>query len=116
MNQNTKPFMVMHTKDNSVKTSIYDDGRVYGKENGELLGIMTPSSIEQIKSILNSNMYMFRKEVYYKENHNPYILRIRDDSRKHRPIKVVGWRENQTIKNILCNKENWQYVCTRSCI
>ena len=111
MNQNIKPFIVLHTKDNNIRYSIYDSGLVYGKEKGNLLGKLEYTAIEKIKKILKENMYMFKKEVYYKENHNPYILTIRDDSRKHRPIKVVGWSKNEFIKNILCNRNNWEYVC-----
>ena len=49
----------------------------------------------------------FKVKIYNKYYHNNLILRIRDNSRKHRPIKVVGWYVTSNLLSIIKNPKNW---------
>lgn len=100
---------------------------VYGTARGHRLGILCPQTINIIKNILNGRldengkeftnkisvnkinyMYNFKKNVYTKFYDNNTLLRIRDDSRKERPIKVVGWRTTITILKIIKKQSSWK--------
>lgn len=99
-------IQIENKKENELLT-VYENGLVYGKERGQKLFILSSRAIEQIKEIINSNIYMFKTLEYFKEHHNPLILRINDTSRKHRKIKIVGWREMPKIMNIILNPQNY---------
>lgn len=116
MIQKHKPFIIIDSKDTDNRLSIYDNGLVYGKNKGQLLGKLNNKATLDIKQVINENIYMFKKLVYYNEGLNPYILRIRDDSRKHRPIKIVGWSQFHLINRVISNKRNWEYFNKKSCI
>ena len=116
MIQKHKPFIIIDSKDTDNRLSIYDNGLVYGKNKGQLLGKLNNKATLDIKQVINENIYMFKKLVYYNEALNPYILRIRDDSRKHRPIKIVGWSQFHRINRVISNKRNWEYFNKKSCI
>lgn len=96
----------IENKNENELLTVYENGLVYGKERGQKLFILTSFAIEQIKEIINSNIYMFKTLEYFKEHHNTLILRINDTSRRHRKIKVVGWREIPKIMNVILNPQN----------
>lgn len=103
-----KPFITIENKTTDLKISIYDNGVVYGKEQNQKLGQLNENAINEIKNILNENMYMFKTKVYYNAHEgNSYILRIRDDSNKHRHIKVVQWDRTRLIAEIIYNPKSW---------
>lgn len=86
--------------------SIYDDGKVYGKKHGELLGTLCKESKIQIFNLIKDNIYMFKTEVVIQENLNPIILRVRDDSRKKRNIMIIGWRQIPQLLIYMSKTEN----------
>ena len=120
-------FIQIENKDNHERLSIYDDGLVYGTKRGNKLFILKPEIITKIQGILNGTLddygneftdktysskvnylYHFKKDEYTKFSDNQYILRIRDDSRNNRHIKVVGWKNTQIILSMIKKSYNWK--------
>lgn len=116
----------IENKDNHQRISVYDSGLVYGTEQGQVIGTLTSETSNRIKGILTGKLdergnlfnkesassrinylYFFKNEPYQKYNHNNLILRIRDDSRRHRNIKIVGWYVTSNILSIIKNPKNW---------
>lgn len=93
-------------KINKTRMTIYDNGLVYGTERNEKLFILSRSSIEQLKDIINENMYMFKTLEYQNEGRSPIVLRVNDTSRKHRNIKIVGWSQTERLLNIITDENN----------
>lgn len=109
-------FIQLENKKANVKITIYANGLVYGTEKGDKLFILTEEALNQIYDIIKPNLYMLKTLGYFKEYYNDIILRINDTSRKHRSIKVVGWRYTKDIIRILTNTQNRQNSCLNSCI
>ena len=124
---NKQWFIQIEDKETHERMSICDDGLVYGTARGQRLGILRPQTINIIKDILNGKldedgneftnityanrinyMYNFKKNVYTKYYDNNTILRIRDDSRIERPIKVVGWHTTITILKLIKKQSSWK--------
>lgn len=103
-------FIEIQNKEKDLKLTIYKDGTVYGRERGKKYGTLSSYAMEELFSIINENMYMFRKLKYYKEDVNPFILKVNDTCRNHRTIKIVGWSQMPRIINILMNKSNYKAV------
>lgn len=103
-------FIEILNKQNDLKLTIYEDGSVYGKERGLKYGVLVSSAMEELFSIINENMYMFRKLKYYKENVNPFILKVNDTCKQHRTIKIVGWSQMPRIMKVVSNKSNYKAV------
>ncbi len=101
-------FIQIEDKNHNFKFTIYENGKVYGKKQGDIIGVLNNDTITKLKSIINENIYMFKSFIYYKENLNPYILRINDTSRKHRNIKIVGWSQMPRIMRLLRNEHNFE--------
>ena len=125
-NSNKQWFIQIENKDNHQITSVYDDGLVYGTNRGQIVTTLKPETINRLKGILTGKfdergnsynertisnrtnyMYFFKQKPYQKFNHNNLILRIRDDSRKQRNIKVVGWYVANNLLSIIKNPKNW---------
>lgn len=123
---NKKWFIQFENIDTNYKLSICDNGLVYGTEKGHKLGILNITIVNRIKDFLNGKtdingnpftpetldlrinyMHMFKINSYIKFNHNNSILRIRDDSRKKRQIKIVGWDITLKLFDIVSTKKNW---------
>lgn len=123
---NKKWFLQIEDKNTNNRISICDNGLVYGTERGHKLGILDIATINRIKSFLNGKtdingnpftdknadsrinyMYMFKTYSYIKSNHNNLILRLRDDSRKNRQIKIVGVDITKSLLNIIDTQSNW---------
>ena len=123
---NKKWFIQFENIDTNCKLSICDNGLVYGTEKGHKLGILDITMVNRIKDFLNGKtdidgnsftpetldlrinyMHMFKINSYIKFNHNNSILRIRDDSRKKRQIKIVGWDITLKLFDIVSKKKNW---------
>ena len=62
--------------------------------------------MEQLKDIINENMYMFKTLEYQNEGRSPIVLRVNDTSRKHRNIKIVGWSQTERLLNIITDENN----------
>ena len=122
-----KWFIQIEDKDSKEVISICDYGLVYGTERNQKLGILKQEVVDKIKKILDGDLdisgnefnnktipskvnfkQFFKNEVYTKLYDNNLILRIRDDSRKQRKIKVVGWRTTETFIRFLKDEKNWK--------
>ena len=122
-----KWFIQIEDKDSKEVISICDYGLVYGTERNQKLGILKQEVVDKIKKILDGDLdisgnefnnktipskvnfkQFFKNEVYTKLYDNNLILRIRDDSRKQRKIKVVGWRTTETFIEFLKDEKNWK--------
>lgn len=88
-----QPLIYLKNIKTNQTLSIYDDGRVYGKEYGNLLGILNNESLNDVLCLIKDNLYMFKTLTRYNEGLNPIVMHIRDDSRKHRQIKIIGWSQ-----------------------
>ena len=122
-----KWFIQIEDKDSKEVISICDYGLVYGTERNQKLGILKQEVVDKIRKILDGDLdisgnefnnktipskvnfkQFFKNEVYTKLYDNNLILRIRDDSRKQRKIKVVGWRTTETFIEFLKDEKNWK--------
>lgn len=119
-------FIQIENKDNHQRLTVYEDGLVYGTQRGQIITTLTPDTVNKLKGILNGKldergnrftestisnrtnyMHFFKVKIYTKYYHSNLILRIRDNSRKHRPIKVVGWYVTNNLLSIIKNPKNW---------
>ena len=119
-------FIQIENKDNHQRISVYDNGLVYGTERGQVISTLKPETVNRLKGILTgkldergnafneitiasktNHLYFFKRNPYQKFNHNNLILRIRDDSRKQRNIKIVGWYITANLLSIIKNPKNW---------
>lgn len=124
--QSEQWFIQIENKDNQQRLTVYDDGLVYGTERGQIIAKLTSDTVDKLKGILNGKLdergnqfnertisnrtnyiHFFKVKIYNKYYHNNLILRIRDNSRKHRPIKVVGWYVTSNLLSIIKNPKNW---------
>lgn len=124
--QSEQWFVQIENKDNHQRLTVYDNGLVYGTERGQIIAKLTSDTVDKLKGILNGKldergnqfnertisnrtnyMHFFKVKIYNKYYHNNLILRIRDNSRKHRPIKVVGWYVTSNLISIIKNPKNW---------
>lgn len=124
--QSEQWFIQIENKDNHQRLTVYDDGLVYGTERGQIIAKLTSDTVNKFKGILNGKLdergnqfnertisnrtnyiHFFKVKIYNKYYHNNLILRIRDNSRKHRPIKVVGWYVTSNLLSIIKNPKNW---------
>lgn len=122
-----KWFIQIEDKDSKEVISMCDYGLVYGTERNQKLGILKQEVVDKIRKILDGDLdisgnefnnktipskvnfkQFFKNEVYTKLYDNNLILRIRDDSRKQRKIKVVGWRTTETFIRFLKDEKNWK--------
>lgn len=125
-NSNKQWFIQIENKDNHQRLSVYEDGLVYGTERGQIVTTLKLETVNRLKGILTGKldergnqfnertisnrinyMQFFKVMIYTKYYHNNLILRIRDNSRKHRPIKVVGWYVTNNLLSIIKNPKNW---------
>lgn len=125
-NSNKQWFIQIENKDNHQRTSVYDDGLVYGTERGQIVTTLKPETINRLKGILTGKfdergnnfnertiikrtnyMYFFKTNIYTRYYDNNLILRVRDNSRKHRSITVVGWYVTNNLLSIIYNSKNW---------
>ncbi len=93
-------------KINKTRMTIYDNGLVYGTGRNEKLFILSRSSVEQLKDIINENMYMFKTLEYQSDGCSPIVLRVNDTSRKHRNIKICVWGKIERLLNIIMDENN----------
>lgn len=102
-------FIQLETKGANNRISVCDNGLVYGPERNQKLGLLKESAVNEIKSIVNENVYMLKKLGYYINDHrNNLVLRIKDFSRKQRDIKAVGWEQSRKIYYIIIEESNWK--------
>lgn len=125
-NSNKQWFIQIENKDNHQRLSVYEDGLVYGTERGQIVTTLKLETVNRLKGILTGKldergnqfnertisnrinyMQFFKVMIYTKYYHNNLILRIRDNSRKHLPIKVVGWYVTNNLLSIIKNPKNW---------
>lgn len=88
-----QPLIQLYNPITNNRISIYDDGRVYGSKKGQLLGFLNNESKTLVLNLIKENMYMFKRLERYDEKLNPITMFVRDDSRKHRHIKITGWSQ-----------------------
>ena len=124
--QQDRWFIQIENKDNHQRISVYDNGLVYGTERGQKIATLKQKTVNRLKGILTGKLdergnpfnkestrsrinylYFFKRNPYQKFNHNNLILRIRDDSRKQRNIKIVGWYITANLLSIIKNPKNW---------
>lgn len=101
-----KWFISLENKELDLKVSIYEDGTIYGKERGQILGILNANSMEELNFIINDNLGEFRRLGYYNYKDNQYVLRI-NDTVKHRTLKIKGWPQILSLIRVLRNKEKF---------
>ena len=125
-NSNKQWFIQIENKDSHQKVSVYDDGLVYGTERGQIVTTLTPETVNRLKGILTGKfdergnkfnertianrtnyMHIFKTHIYTKYYDNNLILKIKDESRKRRPIIVVGWYVTSNLLSIIKNPKNW---------
>ena len=87
--------------------TVYEDGLVYGKELNEKIGILKTKELDIIKTNVNEILPFLKQEGIFKQRPFGSIIKINDNSRNHRSLKIVGWREEGLIFNILNNDENY---------
>jgi hypothetical protein len=87
--------------DNKSKITIYDNGKVYGSERGYVIGLLSEKALNEIEEYINTNIYYFKKLKYYNGHVNNMLLKIHDNSRKHRIIKIVGIKEFDYLYKII---------------
>ena len=123
---NKQWFIQIENKDNHQRISICDSGLVYGTERDQKVATLNQETVNKLKRILNGKlderglpfnnktiniktnyMYFFKTNFYTKYYDNNLILRIRDDSRKQRNIKVVGWYVTNNLLSLIKNPKNW---------
>lgn len=100
-----QPLIQLHNPNSNQRMSIYEDGRIYGNEKGQLLGCLNDETTKDLIDLINSNMYMFKtnpKMNFYNDN---IIMYIRDDSRKRRTIRIVGWNLPARLLEYKLNKK-----------
>lgn len=102
-----RPFLIIEEPNAKCFISIYDDGRVYGSESRQLYGILNKEAMKDISNLISRNMYMFKKLIDFDLGSNPLILHVRDDSKKHRKIKIKGWSQIQELISIIHKAENF---------
>ena len=98
-------FQIVDRKDN-YRLTIYENGLVYGNERGKKLFILKPDTLDEIKRLINDNIYMFKQLGYYNGHNNNYALIIYTNTRKHEYVKVVGWSQLKQIISLLLNSNN----------
>ena len=101
-----QPLIYLKNTRTGQTLSIYEDGRVYGKEYGNLLGTLNNESLTNVLSLIKENLYMFKTLTIYNEGLNPIVMHIRDDSRKHRNIEVIGWSQIPQLLTYIHNTES----------
>lgn len=125
-NSNKQWFIQIENKETYQRTSVYDDGLVYGTGRGQIVTTLKPEAVNRLKGILTgkfdergnnfnertiikktNHMHFFKTKIYYKYYDNNLVLRIRDESRKRRPIIVVGWYVTSNLLSIIKNPKNW---------
>lgn len=105
-----QPLIYLKNTKTNQTLSIYDDGRVYGKEYGNLLGILDETSLNNILNLIEENIYMFKTLTIYNEGLNPIVMHIRDDSKKHRKIEVFGWSQMPQLLTYIRNTKSLSNV------
>lgn len=103
-----KPFIVLENMQTRNLISIYDNGVVYGKHRGDILGTLSDESLSELKLLINTNMYMFKSLTRYVDHWNSIALHVRDDSRKHRDIRIIGWSQIPLLTTIIRKTESLQ--------
>ena len=106
-----QPLIYLKNVRSNKTLSIYEDGRVYGSNYGELLGILSDESLKDILNLINENMYMFKTLTTWIESLNPVIMHVRDDSRKHRKITLAGWSQIPLLQNLIRKTDCLKDVC-----
>ena len=102
MNSNPKWFMKLITDDNDLMLSVYNDGLVVCLLNGNKFKFsITKETTATIKSLINKDMYMFKSNPIADYGNNNIIMRIRDNSRKHRNIRIKGWNQAQLVYSLI---------------
>lgn len=85
--------------------TVYDDGLVYGKEYNEKIGILKSEELTLIKKYINATLPMLKQEGVFKQRPNGSIIKINDTSKKHRPLKIIGWCWEKSIFETLNNRD-----------
>ena len=92
------------------KFTIYSNGFVYGTNYNHKLFMLNDKSINKIKYYIRKDIYMLKTLSYVKMRRSGLIIKINDNSRKNRNIKVIGWAYEKKIIDILCDKENYKKI------
>ena len=85
--------------------TIYENGLVYGNIKNQVICQLSSSNLTKLKKLIEENRYMFKKLGYYNEKLNPFILRVNNQSRKHKNIKIVGWSQMKNIFRIILSED-----------
>lgn len=102
-----QPLIQLHNPFTHVRISVYDDGKVYGTQKGQLLGILDEKSKQELLHLIQTNMYMFKALNGYKSKENPIIMYIRNDSKRNsKTIKITGWNLMPYVFRLLRNTVN----------
>ena len=73
MKSNNNWFIKLKLNDNIC--TLYDNGLLYGKEKGHKIGLLNDKSLNDIKTLINSNIYMFKTLEYYNAKENNLVLK-----------------------------------------
>lgn len=118
-------IQVIDIKNQEIIT-VYDNGQVYGTEQGQKLATLNQETVNRLKGILNGTldekglpfnektifnrinyMYFFKNNPNMVFSSSKIILKIRDDSPKKQKIKVVGWFVTNNLLSLIKNPKNW---------
>ena len=94
-------------KANNERITVYPNGLVYGTRKGEKLFNLSEYAMQEIKDLLNENIYSLKKDNNTNYMNNGLILRIQCPSRKYNMITIEGWNQTPRLMNIIINKDNW---------
>lgn len=125
-NSNRLWFIQIIDIKNQETISVYDNGQVYGTEQGQKLATLNQETVNRLKGILNGTldekglpfnertifnrinyMYFFKNNPNMVFSSSKTILKIRDDSPKKQKIKVFGWYVTNNLLSIINNPNNW---------
>lgn len=125
-NSNRLWFIQIIDIQNKEVISVYDNGLVYGTEQGQKLATLNQETVSRLKGILNGTldeqglpftektifnrinyMYFFKNNPNMIFSSSKIILKIRDDSPKKQKIKVFGWCVTTNLLSIIKNPKNW---------
>lgn len=97
-------YIKIQSKLNNKTITVYENGKVYGNIKNQVLCQLSSSNLNKLKQIIEENRYVFKKLGYYNEKLNPYILRINNQSRRHKNLKIVGWSQMHNILNLILSE------------
>lgn len=99
-------YLKLRNRVNGYQIAIYPDGTVYGDAKGEKILRLSPSAMEQIRSLVQEDIGMIKKYGYDVQSDGIYNAKFWDDSHHNRSLKVRGWYSAPVVRDIVFSSEN----------